>query len=107
MFRLLSRTARIFERSLGTIAPKKDVVIIGSGHNGLVCAAMLAKKGLSVLVVEEQSVIGGATRTEKPFKKAPNLGCSTASYLLGLMPPEVEQATGVKVGDSTVVDCEN
>jgi phytoene dehydrogenase-like protein len=50
---------------------------------------MLQSKGLKVLVVEEQSIIGGATRTEKPFKKAPNLGCSTASYLLGLMPPGV------------------
>jgi phytoene dehydrogenase-like protein len=68
-----------------------DVVIIGSGHNGLVCATLLARKGLKVVVLEEKEVIGGATRTEYPFSKAPGLGTSTASYLLGVMPPEILQ----------------
>lgn len=66
-----------------------DVIIIGSGHNGLVCATLLARKGLKVVVLEEKEVIGGATRTEYPFKKALGLGTSTASYLLGVMPPEI------------------
>ena len=74
-----------------------DVIIVGAGHNGLVAATMLARAGLRVTVVEERAVIGGATKTEYPFEKAPGLGTSTASYLLGLMPPEIMARTGVKI----------
>jgi phytoene dehydrogenase-like protein len=42
------------------------------------------------VVVERDSVIGGAARTEQPFAKVPDLRQSTGSYLLGLMPPELE-----------------
>ncbi|MBZ4412862.1 NAD(P)/FAD-dependent oxidoreductase [Myxococcus sp. MISCRS1] len=66
-----------------------DVIVVGAGHNGLVTAAMLARRGLSVTVLEEKDVIGGACRTEYPFKSAPGLGVSTGAYLLGLMPPEL------------------
>ncbi|MEV6487808.1 FAD-dependent oxidoreductase, partial [Actinoplanes sp. NPDC051633] len=62
-----------------------DVVIIGSGHNGLVSAILLARAGLRVVVLERAEVLGGATRTERPFAKVPGLGQSTGSYLLGLM----------------------
>ena len=65
-----------------------DVAIIGAGHNGLVSAVFLARQGISVVVVEEKPVIGGATKTEYPFPKAPDLGTSTGSYLLGVMQPE-------------------
>ena len=41
-----------------------DVVIIGAGHNGLVCAAYLLKAGYSVLLLEKRSVPGGAATTE-------------------------------------------
>ncbi len=41
-----------------------DVVVAGGGHNGLVCAAYLAKAGLRVLVVEGQEILGGDTTTE-------------------------------------------
>ncbi|HET7673853.1 MAG TPA: NAD(P)/FAD-dependent oxidoreductase [Candidatus Saccharimonadales bacterium] len=74
-----------------------DVIIIGSGHNGLVCATILARKGLKVVVLEEKDIIGGATRTEYPFKKAPGLGASTASYLLGVMPPELISELGANL----------
>jgi len=64
-------------------------IIIGAGHNGLVAATLLARKGLEVTVIEEKDRIGGATKTECPFFKVPNLQHSTGSYLLGLMPPEL------------------
>lgn len=44
-----------------------DVIIVGSGINSLVCAALLAKRGKSVLVIERSSVAGGCIRTEELF----------------------------------------
>lgn len=46
-----------------TAAKTYDAVIIGSGHNGLVCANYLAKRGLKVAVLERRHVIGGAAVT--------------------------------------------
>ncbi len=66
-----------------------DVAVVGAGHNGLVAAALLARAGLSVEVLEADRVIGGACRTEYPFATAPGLAASTGAYLLGLMPPEL------------------
>ncbi len=74
-----------------------DAIIVGAGHNGLVAAAMLARAGRSVLVLEASDTVGGACRTERPFERAPGLGCSTGAYLLGPMPPEVVEATGLEV----------
>jgi phytoene dehydrogenase-like protein len=75
----------------------KTAIVVGAGHNGLVAAVMLAKRGVKVRVLEDKPVIGGAVRTERPFKKAPGLATSTGAYLLGLMPPEIMAATGVQI----------
>ncbi len=63
-----------------------DCIIVGGGHNGLVCAAYLARAGKRVLVLERHSVVGGAAVTEEI---APGYRASTASYLISLLLPEV------------------
>jgi phytoene dehydrogenase-like protein len=65
-----------------------DAVIVGAGHNGLVCAAYLARAGRKVLVLERQDVVGGAAVTDE---FAPGYRISTASYLISLLLPEVER----------------
>jgi phytoene dehydrogenase-like protein len=74
---------------------RADVVIVGAGHNGLAAAILLARKKLRVIVLEEKPIVGGATKTEFPFARAPKLGISTGAYLLGLMPPELIGKLGV------------
>jgi phytoene dehydrogenase-like protein len=82
---------------MSSLPARADVVIIGSGHNGLVSAVLLARAGLEVVVLEAADVLGGATRTEHPFAKVPGLGQSTGSYLLGLMPPELLRELDVDI----------
>ena len=45
---------------MGKTAPDIDVLLVGGGHNGLVCAAYLARAGLKVTVIERRGVAGGA-----------------------------------------------
>ncbi|MDA1229651.1 MAG: NAD(P)/FAD-dependent oxidoreductase [Planctomycetota bacterium] len=63
-----------------------DIVIVGSGHNGLVAAAYLAKAGLSVLVLERNDYIGGATASQRVFPDYDAL-LSRYAYLVSLLPP--------------------
>jgi phytoene dehydrogenase-like protein len=63
-----------------------DAVIVGGGHNGLVCACYLATGGLRVCVVERRGVVGGAAVTEEFH---PGFRNSTASYTVSLLNPKV------------------
>src|SRR5450432_197392 len=68
-------------------APKPyDALIVGAGHNGLVCASYLAAGGLRVCVVERRAVVGGAAVTEEFH---PGFRNSTASYTVSLLNPKV------------------
>src|ERR1700743_901653 len=64
----------------------QDVVIVGGGHNGLVCATYLAKAGLKVTVLERRGVAGGAAVTEE---FPPGFRNSVASYTVSLLNPKV------------------
>src|SRR6202789_3662276 len=64
----------------------RDVVIVGGGHNGLVCAAYLAAAGLEVTVLERRGVVGGAAGTEEFH---PGFRNSVASYTVSLLNPRV------------------
>ena len=63
-----------------------DAVVIGGGHNGLTCAAYLARGGRKVLVLERRHVLGGAAVTEEIF---PGFKFSVASYVVSLLRPEI------------------
>lgn len=63
-----------------------DVIIVGAGHNGLACAAYLARAGRRVLVIESRVRVGGACTIEEPF---PGVRMSPCAYLAGLLHPLV------------------
>jgi phytoene dehydrogenase-like protein len=63
-----------------------DVIVVGAGHNGLACAAYLARAGQRVLVVESRTRVGGACTIEEPF---PGVRMSPCAYLAGLLHPVV------------------
>jgi phytoene dehydrogenase-like protein len=69
-----------------TQAQLRDAVIVGGGHNGLVCAAYLAAAGLKVTVLERRSVVGGAAVTEEFH---PGFRNSVASYTVSLLNPKI------------------
>jgi phytoene dehydrogenase-like protein len=87
---VISSTAAVFGE-IGLPAPVRelasrrwDMVIVGAGHNGLACAAYLARADKRVLVLESRTRVGGACTMEEPF---PGVRMSPCAYLAGLLHP--------------------
>jgi phytoene dehydrogenase-like protein len=63
-----------------------DVIVIGAGHNGLVCGAYLARSGLKTLVLERREIFGGAAVTEE---FSPGFRASRFSYVMSILHPRI------------------
>lgn len=63
-----------------------DAVIVGAGHNGLVCGSYLARAGLKVCVLERRDILGGASVSEELW---PGYLVNTAAHMLGLLQPRI------------------
>lgn len=74
------------------MAAKRDIIIIGGGHNGLVTAAYLAKAGIKPLVLESRLALGGAARTEE---LAPGFRCPTLAHAGGPFEPKIVADLGL------------
>lgn len=78
------------------LKPKYDVVILGAGHNGLVAASYLARAGLSVLLLEKNDYIGGATASQRIFPDY-DARISRYSYLVSLFPEKIIRELGLRI----------
>lgn len=89
--------------AMGVSIPKQaDAIIIGGGHNGLVCAAYLAKHGMKPLVLERRPVVGGAAVTQEI---APGFRASTFSYLMSLLHPRIQADLDLKRHGLEIMPC--
>src|SRR3954466_10624808 len=77
---------RLLPDSEADMAGKREAIIIGAGHNGLVTACYLARAGWKVTVLERRPVVGGACVTEETF---PGFKVSTAAYVKSLFRKEI------------------
>ena len=84
------------------VSTNYDAIIIGGGHNGLVCAAYLAKFGVKPLVLERRSVVGGAAVTEEI---APGFRASIFSYLMSILHPRIQADLQLKRHGLTIMPC--
>src|SRR5260370_20419103 len=82
--------------TMSMIKSKYDVVILGAGHNGLVAATYLTWAGLSVLLLEKNDYIGGATTSQKVFPDY-DARLSRYSYLVSLFPDKIIRDLGLKL----------
>ncbi len=78
------------------VKSKYDVIILGAGHNGLVAASYLGRAGLSVLLLEKNDYIGGATTSQKIFRDY-DARLSRYSYLVSLFPEKIIRDLGLKL----------
>jgi len=78
------------------VKSRYDVVILGAGHNGLVAASYLGRAGLSVLLLEKNDYIGGATTSQKVFPDY-EARLSRYSYLVSLFPEKIIRDLGLKL----------
>jgi phytoene dehydrogenase-like protein len=76
------------------LKPSYDAVVVGSGHNGLVAAAYLGHAGKSVLVLERNTTLGGATASQKVFPDF-DAWLSKYSYLVSLFPEKIASDLGL------------
>jgi phytoene dehydrogenase-like protein len=83
------------------VAQQRDALIIGGGHNGLVCAAYLAAAGLKVTVLERRHIVGGAAVTEEFY---PGFRNSVASYTVSLLNPKVIRDLDLHAHGLTIVE---
>src|SRR5881628_3744230 len=81
---------------MSTIKTRYDVVILGAGHNGVVAASYLGRAGLSVLLLEKNDYIGGATTSQKVFPDY-DAQLSRYSYLVSLLPEKIITDLGLKL----------
>jgi phytoene dehydrogenase-like protein len=82
--------------SSGPQAPP-DILVVGAGYNGLLCALVLARSGMTVHVVDDRPVVGGVHRTEFPFANAPRLATFTGAHRLGFVPPNLGIQLGMRL----------
>jgi phytoene dehydrogenase-like protein len=80
-----------------------DAIVVGAGHNGLTAGAMLAKAGISTLVLERRDVIGGCCVTEEIV---PGCRASTTSYIASMLRPEVIRALELSKRGLRMVPCQ-
>jgi phytoene dehydrogenase-like protein len=79
---------------------KYDAVVIGGGHNGLVCAAYLGRAGKKVCVLERRHVLGGCATTEELW---PGYKVSTAAYVISLFLPQIIRELKLKEYGLTIL----
>jgi phytoene dehydrogenase-like protein len=80
-----------------------DAIVVGAGHNGLTAAALLARAGLSTLVLERRAIVGGCCVTEEI---APGCRASTTSYIASMLSPTVIHELNLPAHGLRMVPCD-